>query len=36
MIEADNLQKYFTDPKTKNIVRAVDGVSFCAKPGEIF
>ena len=36
MIEAENLQKYFHDPKTKDTKRAVDGVSFSAKPGEIF
>jgi ABC-type Na+ transport system ATPase subunit NatA len=36
MIEAENLQKYFNDPKTKQIKRAVDGVSFATKPGEIF
>lgn len=36
MITADNLQKYFSDPKKGEPVRAVDGVSFEAKPGEIF
>lgn len=35
MIQVSNLVKQFTDPK-RGIVRAVDGVSFEAKPGEIF
>ncbi|MBC8135978.1 MAG: ATP-binding cassette domain-containing protein [Fibrella sp.] len=36
MIEAENLQKHFNDPKTKQVKRAVDGISFATKPGEIF
>ncbi|MBC8141834.1 MAG: ATP-binding cassette domain-containing protein, partial [Armatimonadetes bacterium] len=36
MIEAENLQKYFPDPKKGEPIRAVDGVSFAAMPGEIF
>ena len=36
MIEAENLQKYFPPPKKGEPVRAVDGVSFAAQPGEIF
>ncbi len=36
MIEAESLAKTFHDAKTKTDVRAVDGVSFVARPGEIF
>ena len=36
MIEAESLQKHFADAKTKQTVRAVDGVSFAAQPGEVF
>ena len=36
MIEVEGLSKVFTDPKTKAAVQAVDGVSFVARPGEIF
>ncbi len=36
MIEAESLAKVFHDAKAKTDVRAVDGVSFVARPGEIF
>ena len=36
MIEVEALAKVFRDAKTKNEVHAVDGVSFIARPGEIF
>ncbi len=35
MITVEDLAKHFKDPK-RGVVRAVDGVSFQAKPGEIF
>jgi sodium transport system ATP-binding protein len=35
MVRTDGIAKHFTDSK-KGIVKAVDGVSFTAKPGEIF
>lgn len=35
MIQVANLAKHFSDPK-RGLVRAVDGVSFEARPGEIF
>jgi sodium transport system ATP-binding protein len=36
MVEVEGLSKVFRDPKTRSDVRAVDGVSFCAHPGEVF
>jgi len=35
LIEAHGLKKFFTDKK-RGIVKAVDGISFSSKPGEIF
>jgi sodium transport system ATP-binding protein len=35
MVRTDGLVKHFTDPK-KGVVKAVDGVTITAKPGEIF
>ena len=35
MVETEGLVKHFTDNKG-NVVKAVDGVSFSARPGEIF
>lgn len=35
MVETTDLRKVFTDPK-RGDVKAVDGVTFTAKPGEIF
>lgn len=35
MVHVENLSKHFTDSK-RGVVKAVDGVSFEAKPGEIF
>lgn len=35
MVRTDGIKKHFTDPK-KGVVKAVDGVSLVAKPGEIF
>ncbi len=36
MIEAESLGKVFVDAKTKTQVKAVEDVSFTARPGEIF
>jgi sodium transport system ATP-binding protein len=35
MVRTDGIKKHFVDPK-KGVVKAVDGVSITAKPGEIF
>ncbi|HLJ57683.1 MAG TPA: ATP-binding cassette domain-containing protein, partial [Chthonomonadaceae bacterium] len=35
MISVENVSKQFTD-KRRGVIRAVDGVSFAAEPGEIF
>lgn len=35
MVRTDGIAKHFIDPK-KGVVKAVDGVSITAKPGEIF
>lgn len=35
MVRTDGIKKHFEDPK-KGLVRAVDGVSITAKPGQIF
>lgn len=35
MIEADKLGKQFHDSK-RGLVRAVDGVSFCCRPGQVY
>ena len=35
MVRVENLSKHFRDPKG-GVVKAVDGISFTAKPGEIF
>jgi sodium transport system ATP-binding protein len=35
MVRTDGIAKHFVDPK-KGVVKAVDGVSITAKPGEIF
>lgn len=35
MVEVEGLRKHFSDPK-RGLVKAVDGVTFTARPGEIF
>ncbi len=35
-VVADNLRIYFTEDKTGDRVKAVDGVNLCLQPGEVF